>query len=137
MAELKNARHEKYAQGLAKGLSQRTAYRAAFPKSVNWKDETVDKRASELKKHGAVLGRLRELAEQSQSDTIMSAKERKEWLSNVIRNDAEETRDRLKAVDIMNRMEGEYVEKIQMSGKLNNPFAELTTEELKKLVDDD
>ena len=112
MAELENARHEKYAQGLANGLTQRNAYKAAFPNSANWKDTTVDKRASELYNTGAVLGRYKELCAQATSKAILTATQRKEWLTEVILSDAEETRDKLKAVDILNRMEGEYIDKV-------------------------
>lgn len=134
MAELKNVRHEKFAQGIANGLSQRNAYRAAFPNSQKWKETTVDNRASELAKTGEVLGRLKELANQSTNENIMSAKQRKEWLTKVIRDVEEETKDKLKAVDILNRMEGSYIEKVDLNGQLNNPMAGLTTEELKKLI---
>ena len=136
MAELENVRHEKFAQGLASGMSQRNAYRVAFPNSKRWKDETVDSKASVLSKNDKVLERLRELAEQSTSETVMNATQRKEWLTRIIMNDDESTKDRLKAVDILNRMEGEYVEKVQLGGQVNNPMAGLTTEELKKLIND-
>ena len=136
MAELKNVRHEKFAQGLASGMSQRNAYRAAFPNSKRWKDETVDSKASVLAKNDKVLERLREIAEQSTTEAVMNATPRKEWLTSIIRSEAEETKDKLKAVDILNRMEGEYVDKVQLGGQINNPMAGLTTEELKKLIND-
>ena len=136
MAELKNVRHEKFAQGLASGMSQRNAYRAAFPNSKRWKDETVDSKASVLAKNEKVLERLRELAEQSTTEAVMNATQRKEWLTQIIRSQDEKTQDRLKAVDILNRMEGEYVDKVQLGGQVNNPMAGLTTEELKKLIND-
>ena len=41
MGVLSNAKNEKFAQGIFEGLSQRKAYRAAFPSSANWKDATV------------------------------------------------------------------------------------------------
>ena len=137
MAILKNPRYEKFAQCLATGFSQRKAYRAAYPKSEKWKDTTVDSKASVLAKNDKVLERLLELAKESSSHAVMNARERKEWLTSVIMKDEEEMKDRLKAVDILNRMDGEYVEKIQMSGSINNPMEGLTTEELKKLIDDD
>ena len=112
MAELENARHEKYAQGLANGLSQRNAYRAAFPNSVKWKDTTVDVKACELANDDKILVRLRELGKQATSRAVMTATQRKEWLTGIILNDEEETRDKLKAVDILNRMEGEYIDKV-------------------------
>lgn len=137
MAMLKNQRQEKFAQCLASGMSQRKSYRAAYPSSEKWKDETVDSKASALAKKDKVLARLLELAKESSSKAIMNARERKEWLTTIIMKDTEEMRDRLKAVDILNRMDGEYVEKVQMSGTINNPMEGLTTEELKKLIGDD
>jgi hypothetical protein len=134
MAELNNVRHEKFAQCIASGLSQRKAYRAAFPKSESWKDATVDKRASELMKHGEVVGRLKELADKTTAKAIMTAAERKEWLTKVIRSEYEETKDKMKAVDLLNKMEGSYIEKVEVNGNINNPFEGLTTEQLEKLV---
>ena len=112
MAALENQRHETFAQGLFKGLSQRIAYREAFPNSKNWKDETVDAKASVLAKTDKVLERLAELAEQASSEAVMSVRERKEYLTRVV-NGSEKTADKLKAIDIMNRMEGVYVTKVE------------------------
>lgn len=134
MAVLKNARHEKYAQGLAKGMSQRKAYRAAFPSSEKWKDETVDPKASLLAKNDKVFARVNELKEAAASKAIKTARQRKEWLSNVMDCEAEEMQHRLKACDMLNRMEGEYTDKVQVNGEVNNPMANLTTEELRKLA---
>lgn len=134
MAALTNARHEKYAQGLASGMSQRAAYRAAFKSSERWKDSTVDAKACNLAKNDKILARLRELAEESASEAIMSITERKEWLSRLIVSDAEETADRLKALDTLNKMDGVYVKKMEVSEKPPNPMEGLTTEELKKLI---
>ena len=136
MAELENARHEKYVQGLANGLSQRNAYRAAFPNSERWKDTTVDVKACELANDDKVLVRLRELGQQATSKAILTATQRKEWLTGIIMNDTEKTQDKLKAVDILNRMDGEYIDKVVVAGQVNNPLAGLTTEELKKLIED-
>ena len=136
MAELNNVRHEKFVQCLASGMSQRNAYRVAFPNSKRWKDETVDSKASVLAKNDKVLERLRELAEQSTTEAVMNATQRKEWLTSIIRSENEETKDKLRAIDILNRMEGEYVDKVQLGGQVNNPMAGLTTEELKKLIND-
>lgn len=135
MAELNNTRHEKFVQGMANGLSQRKAYRAAFPNSAKWKDATVDNRASELAKSGEVLGRLKELAEEASSKAVMTARERKEWLSATIRSEYEKTQDKLKAIDILNRMEGEYIDKLEVENKTKSPYDELSVEELKALAE--
>lgn len=52
---------ELYCQARMRGLSQRRAYREAFPNSVRWKDATVDARACELEATPKVSGRLLEL----------------------------------------------------------------------------
>lgn len=134
MAELSNARHEKFAQGLACGMSQRKAYRAAFTNSAKWKDATVDVKACNLAKEDKILARLDELRKEASSRAVMTATERKEWLTELVKSDIEETKDKLKAIDILNRMEGEYIEKVRVDGDINNPMAGLTTEELKKLI---
>lgn len=136
MPELNNVRHETFAQCIAKGDSQRQAYYAAYPKSKKWKEESVDPKASALMKNDKVVTRVKELAEATTSKAVMTARERKEWLTEIIKSKEEYTKDKLKAVDILNRMEGEYIDKVELNGQINNPMAGLTTEELKKLVND-
>lgn len=68
----------------------------------------------------------------------MTARERKEWLTELILKKDEEIRinDKLKAVDILNKMEGEYIDKVELKGDVTtrSPMEGLTTEELKKLI---
>lgn len=58
-------RQEAFATGVAAGYTQAEAYRQAYPKANNWKDETVWKRASELAGNRAVQGRVKELQEKA------------------------------------------------------------------------
>lgn len=134
MAALENPRHERFAQELAQGISQRKAYRAAFPASERWKDETVDSKASALAKKDKVLARVKELQEAAASKAIKTATQRKEWLSSVMDDTAEEMQYRLKACDMLNKMDGEYTNNVNISGEVNNPMANLTTDELRKLA---
>ena len=64
------AKEEKYVQGLVAGLSQRKAYREAYPNAIEWKDRTVDSRASELLKKGNVLGRYNELMDEHKEKAL-------------------------------------------------------------------
>lgn len=112
MGALVNARHEKFAQGIAQGLSQRKAYREAFPNSKKWKDETVDPKASNLAKDDKVSARLQELRDESSSKAVKSAQARKEWLSSIIDGE-EDINVKLKACDLLNKMDGEYTTKIE------------------------
>nr|DAO76580.1 MAG TPA: terminase small subunit [Caudoviricetes sp.] len=67
----------------------------------------------------------------------MTAIERREFLTSMIKDGAVKDTDRLKALDILNKMDGEYTQKLEVKGELNsNPFAGLTTDELKEIIKD-
>lgn len=135
MPVLENARHEKFVQCLISGMSQRQSYREAFPASKRWKDKTVDNRASELFRE--VLGRYKELQEEAQDAAIMTRKERMVTLSEIAKN-AEKEADMIKAIDTLNKMDGDYTNKVELSGSVKtNPFVDLSTEELRKLASRD
>ena len=44
---------------------------------------------------------------------LMTAQQRLEWLSRLIDGESEDTNEKLKAIDIMNKMQGEYVTKVE------------------------
>lgn len=74
------AKQEKFAQELAKGKSQRVAYRAAYPNSRKWKDSVVDSRASTMfNKNEKVMARYNELrarvVKEAEDECIASAKD--------------------------------------------------------------
>lgn len=46
-----------------------------------------------------------------------------------------ETCDKVKALELIGKHLGIFKDKIELSGNINNPYAGLTTEELKKLID--
>lgn len=59
------APQEMYCQARARGLSQRQAYRDAYPKSVRWKDSAVDSQACRLEAMPKVSARVRRLQDES------------------------------------------------------------------------
>ncbi len=137
MPILENARYEKFVQCLIAGMSQRKSYREAFKQSSRWKDETVDSKASNLFKTGKVQTRYKELQEEAQDAAIMTRKERMVALSNIAQN-AEKEADMIKAIDTLNKMDGDYTSKVELSGEVKtNPFAELSVDELRKLASRD
>ena len=146
------SKQEKYVNNLVKGMSQRIAYRNAYPSSKKWKDETVDSKASTLLKNEKVKERYKKLIDKVndklEERTIMNALERMKWLTDVINGDILEdvplmtkaTKDkvdtikcptkidtRLKALDTLNKMSGEY--KTILGGNV-----EITYEEALKSV---
>lgn len=143
------SKQEKFVNNLVKGMSQRIAYRDAYPSSKKWKDEIVDSKASTLLKNGKVMERYNELIgkvrAKEEEHTIMSALERKEWLTKVINNEILEeekyiveekeitlkkptnVRTKITALDTLNKMDGNYIQDIRLSGDKNNPIFAQTT----------
>lgn len=134
MSELKNANHEAYARNIAQGMRQKDAYIAAYPKAETWKDCTVYSRSSEMSRRPDIIQRVSELRQEGTSAVVLSIAQRKEWLTELIMNADESTMNRLKAVDILNKMDSAYVENVNVNGTINNPLSGMTTEELRELV---
>lgn len=105
------AKQEKFVQNILEGMSQADAYRSAYP-NQKMSDKTVWETASKLMSNPKVITRLKELRDKIATEKIMSAQERMEWLTELVKSKEEDTTDKLKAIDIMNRMSGEYVTKI-------------------------
>ncbi|CAM2967418.1 terminase [Lentilactobacillus buchneri] len=137
MGALKNPRWEKFVQGLITGKSQRQAYHEAFISSKRWKPETVDNHASKLlNKNAKVLARYQELQGKSADKAIMTGRERKMMLTKFAKSKEVAYSDRLKAIDLMNKMDGTYVSNVQLSGQLdtNNALANVSTDDLHTVI---
>lgn len=122
-------KQEKFVQNLVKGMSQREAYKDAY-NAEKMADKTIDTKACLLFKKEKVRERYDELRGAIQDveevRTIMSVIERKEWLTKIINGEVKEEatvlrgeeiirykkapslNDKLKALDTLNKMEGEY-----------------------------
>ncbi len=121
-------KQEAFVQNIIQGMSQADAYRSAYNAS-KMADKTVHEKASLLASQDKVRARLSELRDRLANEKILTAQERLEWLTEIIKG-SHMTQDKLRAVDIMNKMTGEYVQKIA---------AEVQTETTIniELVDDD
>lgn len=123
------AKQEAFVQNILQGMNQADAYRSAYP-NQKMSDKTIWESASKLMSNPKVTARLTELRDKLAKPSIMNAQKRLEWLTQVILNEEESTSDKLRAIDLMNKMDGEYVQKIA---------AEVQTETTIniELVDDD
>lgn len=127
-------KQEKFIQNIVSGMSQRQAYKDAYD-AENMKDETIDSEASILFNDQKVSKRYQELMEELKNKAIMTAQERMIWLTNVVNGDIKDTvyynvngvntpiekvadiSTKIKALDTLNKMSGEYVTNIK--GDLN------------------
>ena len=109
------AKQEAFVQNIIQGMSQADAYRSAYP-NQKMSDKTVWETASKLMANPKVVTRLEELRKELATPAIMTAQKRLEWLTEVI-NGENDINAKLKAVDIMNKMQGEYVQKVEAEVK--------------------
>lgn len=120
MAVLSNPHWEDYAQARVAGLSQRKAYRIAFPTSERWKDTTVDSRACQLEKMPEIKARYEELKDEAANaagGAVMTRNEKRIMLAQMARDESLTASERQKAIDIDNKMEDEYLTRLE--GSLN------------------
>lgn len=123
-------KQEKFVRNLVKGMSQREAYKNSYD-AENMTDKTIDEKACILFADDKIRARYNELIERATTASVMTAQERLEFLTEVIMDlqrekrikvtddgtvEYEEPADintKLKAVDLMNKMQGEYTTKIE------------------------
>jgi len=118
-----------------------------YIKSGNTTDAAI--KAGYSKKTARVIGQenltkpalknyIDEITKKIAISNIMTAKERQEFLTSLILSDDVKVSDKLRAVDLLNKMTGEYIQKVEVNGnvKTEDPFKSLTTEELKKIIFD-
>lgn len=125
MSQRLNVKQEKFIQGIILGLSQRQAYKEAY--NATYADKDIDSKASTLFNSDKVQTRYKELLDEMADKSIMTAKERMIWLSDVIKGNIKHTSygsngeeyeneayisDKLKAIDTLNKMSGEYTTKV-------------------------
>ena len=128
------AKQELFVNKIIEGMSQADAYRAAYS-TKNMSDKTIHEAASRLVSDSKVSARLAELRGQLTKETIMTAQQRLEYLTRIVNGTEKEIipqivggtvveieastaiKTRLNALDIMNKMTGEYVTKVE--GSLN------------------
>ena len=92
------------------GSNGTQAYMKAYPDAS---EETARINASKLLTNTNIQNYIKELQDKAESKEIMTTIQKKEFLSNMILNDEKANRtDKLRALDILNKMDGEYVTRI-------------------------
>lgn len=113
------AKQEKFIQNIVKGMSQREAYKDAYD-AEGMNDAVIDTEACLLMKNPKITKRYKELVDAIAKPTIMTAQERLEYLTGIIMDIQKEQGEvpadlntKIRAIDIMNKMQGEYIQKIE------------------------
>ena len=145
------SKQEKFIQALVAGKSQRQAYKEAY-NAAKMKDETIDTRACELLKNSKVKARYNELLEEHKNKALYTREEMVNdliWIKEKAKEDIKNPKkglkqangtifiNALKELGELNELYPSKKQDIKMDAKINNPYADFTYEELKKMIDED
>ena len=114
-------KQEKYCQYRMQGLSQRQAYKKAYPNN-NQPDEQIDIQASKLEKNNKVATRLKELREKVQKKGILTVQQILELLTKDAQSGELKAQDRHRAMDMILKVNGAYTQNIQMNANVDMKF---------------
>jgi phage terminase small subunit len=121
------AKQEKFIQNIVSGMSQRQAYKDAY-NAENMTDKSIDEEACRLFNDVKISTRYKSIMKKLEDEAIMTARERMIWLSDVVKGKVKHTSygsngeayeneayisDKLRAVDTLNKMSGEYITKVE------------------------
>lgn len=126
-----NIRQRKFAELYAQsGNTVQSAIKAGY--SENY----ANANACKLLENVRVSEYIREITDKLKDERILTAKDRQVMLSDIAKDKSNEPGDRIRAVDTLNRMTGEYTVKVdttvRTSEKLSDVFRQLGGEGLEK-----
>ena len=116
-----NARQLKYCRERAKGKGLADAYKDAgygansSRKSLTQNADTLEKRSAHV---AEIRAKIKELTELAEEKAILDRTQKQALLTKIALNDENDMPDRLRALDQLNRMNGEYTDNVrtQVSG---------------------
>lgn len=104
-------RQKKFAEYYAQcGNAAESARKAGYSKNY------AEHRTDEMLRNVEIADYIRELTEAAQTARIMTARERQAILSDIAKDNQNELSDRIRAIDTLNKMTGEYTQKVSIDG---------------------
>lgn len=120
-------KQEKFVLNIIDGMSQRQAYIDAFGRKCETSahENMIDRDASVLFNSPKVSQRYHQILEEQKDRFILTSTEKRKMLKQIIQDQNEKLDNRLKAMDMDNKMGGEYTEKLDIGMHLDT-LGELT-----------
>ncbi len=127
MPALTNIQYERYTQCVISGMTQAAAYREAYPRAKKWTDKTVYSKAWKLHHMPEIQERIKELQAEAAAAAVMDRQERLETLTAIARDEHMHPKQRMQAIDILNKMDAVYVQRVEANvhGDLSDAAAKV------------
>ena len=115
-----NTRQKKFAEYYAQsGNTVQSAIKAGYS------EKYANALAYKLLENIGVSEYIKELSDKLKDERIMTAKDRQVLLSDIAQDELNEPVDRIRAVDTLNKMTGEYVTKVQAEVNTSEKLADV------------
>lgn len=115
-----NERQKKFAEYYTQcGNAEQAAINAGYS------EKYARGNAHKLVANSCISDYIRQLSEAEQDSRIMTAKERQAMLSDIAKDSDNAPSDRIKAVDTLNKMTGEYTVKVDTMVKTSTKLADV------------
>ncbi len=110
--------------------------------NAGYSEKSAQSQSSQILKDSEVLEYLKkrkdEISKGLQQEFIFDALEARNVMFEIMTNPYADDRDKIAvAKDFLDRAGFKPTDEVKLSGELNNPFAGMSTDELKKLVNDE
>lgn len=99
-------RIEIFAQAIVSGKTQAAAYRAAYPTSLKWKDDSVHHKASEMARSAQVLSRIEEIRAALKEKALWTIEESVKLIKEIATDYSYRGSERMSALKELNAMFG-------------------------------
>ena len=122
-------RQKKFAEYYAQsGNAAQSAIKAGYS------DKYANTNASKLLQNTTIAEYIKELSQKAQNERILTAKDRQAMLSDIAKDKHNLPSERIRAIDTLNKMTGEYTVKVdttvKTSSKLSDVFSQIGGEGL-------
>lgn len=120
MKENLNMRQRKFAEYyIQSGNAAESAIKAGYSAKY------ANTNASKLLQNTMIANYVKEISDKAKDECIINAKDRQVILSDIAKADTNAPSDRIKAIDTLNKMTGEYLNKVELSGNLTAETSKL------------
>lgn len=104
------SKQEVFVAAVVAGKTHRDAYLEAYPGSAKWKKiQAVDAAAYKLVQKGHIREKIDDLNSKIDRRSIATREDRMEFLTDTFQDEELSIRDRMRAVEILNRMSGDNI----------------------------
>lgn len=116
-----NIRQKRFAEYYAQSGN---IYQSAI--AAGYSENYAKARAHELLENVGVSEYVQELTEKAKDERIMGVKDRQVTLSDIANDKANDPVDRIRAIDTLNKMTGQYLQKVEFNGSVKSETSKLS-----------